>query len=430
MNFAIIADDLTGANDSGVQLAKFDLRTSVLLEMNAEALKEQDAIVLNTDSRSCSSNEAYERVKTASEFIKILSPEVVYKKIDSTLRGNIGAEIDAMYDIFQPDFVIVAPAYPKNGRRIVNGFHYLNDQLLHETEVAVDPKTPVTESFVPKLLGMQTKRTVELVTCGELRSGAEGIAAKLDVLHKSEIPYIVFDSEREQDLQIIVETITTLNYRIVWVGSAGLVEHLSPKFQLDNRAITPSNHESHVVLVVVGSVSGRTRRQLQELLGREDVEGVALQSDQIVTDNGAREREISRVCLLASQVLSRNKHLALYSTASEEDMLRTKQAGIAQSLEVSAISDMISAALGETVDRLLEQFDLSGIVMTGGDTAVQVCQQLGAERLELIGEVETGVPIGRLKGPKELYVVTKAGSFGTDGVLIRSVDMLKGESYS
>jgi D-threonate/D-erythronate kinase len=77
-------------------------------------LSDKDAIIFNTDSRSVSEAEAYKRVKNISEKIKKESFDVVYKKIDSTLRGNIGQEINAMYDVFQPDFVIFAPAYPKN----------------------------------------------------------------------------------------------------------------------------------------------------------------------------------------------------------------------------------------------------------------------------------------------------------------------------
>src|SRR4051812_12242875 len=102
MKFAIIADDLTGANDSGVQLAKIGLKTSVVFRRNMQAVREQEAVVINTDSRSISKGEAYRRVKEAAIILKAFSTEIIFKKVDSTLRGNIGNEIDAVYDVFQP----------------------------------------------------------------------------------------------------------------------------------------------------------------------------------------------------------------------------------------------------------------------------------------------------------------------------------------
>ena len=447
MKFVLIADDLTGANDSGVQLAKCGLKTSVLFQMDAQAAQEQDAVVLNTDSRSVSRAEAYWRVKKASAFVQPLSPDIVYKKIDSTLRGNIGAEIDAVYDTFQPDLVIIAPAYPQNGRKIVNGFHYLHGRLLHETEIAVDPKTPVTESFLPKLLQEQTSRRVALITCSELREGAVAAADKLIGLRESAVPYVVFDSETEEDLLLIVEAVSRSGCRVVWTGSAGLAYHLAVSLSHPVPAATlvaaatastvntvytnyttkaTSHLQDRSVLVVMGSVSARARRQLEELLIQSDMEGVQIQSDLLVSDQMTRKREIERVCELASQVLNRKMSLALYSSAGQDDMAKTKQAGRFHGMEPAQIGDSIAAALGEVAGRLLERFEVDGIVMTGGDTAGHICQRLGAARFELIDEVEGGVPFGKLFGRKELYAVTKAGSFGSEHVLIHAVTRLKG----
>lgn len=66
MKLAIIADDLTGANDSGVQLARHGLKTSVLFDMDEDHITKYDAVVFDTDSRSIAAEKAYERVAGAA----------------------------------------------------------------------------------------------------------------------------------------------------------------------------------------------------------------------------------------------------------------------------------------------------------------------------------------------------------------------------
>lgn len=430
LKIAIIADDLTGANDSGVQLTKNGLKTSVIFNMKDEAVTGQNAVVVDTDSRSVTVGEAYGRVKEATEFLRRNQFDVIYKKMDSTLRGNLGAEIDAIYDTVHPDFVIIAPAFPLNGRITINGFHYLNDQLLHHTEVAVDPKTPVNESYIPKLLLEQTERKVEVITCEELHMGTEYIAARLRKLHEQNIPYLVFDSASEDDLRAIVEFVSQTPYQVVWAGSAGLAHYLpetrTAARDLQHR-IPPISAASEPVLLVIGSVSKESRKQLDFLLDCADVEGIMLRSERAVSATQDLEREKCRVFTEIEHILARGKHIVLYSSGEPEDVQKAVAAGKLRGLDPKQVSSRISVVLGEIAVETLARFDIRRVVLTGGDTAKQVCTQLGTERYELLGEVETGVPIGRLTGFKELYAVTKAGSFGTEEVLLHSVQLLTGE---
>jgi uncharacterized protein YgbK (DUF1537 family) len=212
MKLAIIADDLTGANDSGVQLAKFGLKTSVLFGLDKYAVHESEAVVFDTDSRSINKHEAYNKVYKVMEFLKEQGFQNIYKKIDSTMRGNIGIEIDAVYDSLKPDFVFVVPGYPKNGRKVVKGHHYLNGLALNETEIANDPKTPVTESHIPTLLKQQTNNSVGLIDKELLIKGADMIHDELGKFAKNNVSYIVVDSETEEDLELILHHTKKLNY--------------------------------------------------------------------------------------------------------------------------------------------------------------------------------------------------------------------------
>jgi len=424
MEAVIIADDLTGANDSGVQLARQGLTTSVLLKMDEKAVHGQEGIVLNTDSRSISPAEAYQRVAEAARFMVQFSAKFIYKKIDSTLRGNIGSELDAMFDVFRPDFLIVAPAFPDNGRTTLNGIHYLGGRPVHETEVGADKKTPVTESYVPALLSSQTGRKVALIHYTELRAGKDVLVRRLHELNDEGIPYIVSDAENEADLYMLVEGVERSGYSVVWAGSAGLAKCLpvgahrrNNKSRITQIVATSPERKQELtrrspVLVAIGSITARSRKQLQVLLASPDLVGVKLQSDLLIMEPAEREREIRRVYQAGIDLLRNGLHVVVHVAMDDEEVVHTIKVGQSHGLEVVEISESIAEAIGEIVCQLLQAGDWAGVVMTGGDTATQICKRLGTERVELMGEVELGGPIGRLWGGVGLGGVTKTGRFG------------------
>src|SRR5699024_7193803 len=112
----IIADDLTGANDSGVQLIEEGIDTSVFFDIPERYDNLDNGIVIDTNSRALTKEKAFAVTKQAGEFLKQKGYETIYKKMDSTLRGHIGTELQALYHTFQPTFIFVAPAYPALGR--------------------------------------------------------------------------------------------------------------------------------------------------------------------------------------------------------------------------------------------------------------------------------------------------------------------------
>ncbi|MBS7626658.1 four-carbon acid sugar kinase family protein, partial [Candidatus Bathyarchaeota archaeon] len=165
VEIGVIADDLTGANDTGVQFSKQGLRTIVLTRV--ESLKDMprdiDVIVIDTESRALPSSLAYDRVKIAAEKLVEAEVPIIYKKIDSTLKGNVGSELDGVMDVTGIKTAIVAPAFPANKRITVGGYQLVNQVPLSKTEAAFDPVTPVRESHVPTLIARQSRRKVGYV---------------------------------------------------------------------------------------------------------------------------------------------------------------------------------------------------------------------------------------------------------------------------
>lgn len=429
MKIAMIADDLTGANDSGVQLVRYGLRTTVVMNGMESIPDDSDVVIFDTDSRALPQQEAYRKVKEISTFLKKKSFDVIYKKIDSTMRGNIGAEINALYEVFQPDFVIIAPGFPTNGRQIIDGFHYLNGRLLHETEVGQDPKTPVKESYIPKLVMDQTQREVRLITHQQLSLGASIIKEQLRQWKQENISYLVFDSSNEQDLKDISTLFSGLHYSVLWVGSAGLAQYLPVMSGFRNE----QNHlqlpkASSPVMLVAGSVSRVTRHQLDKVLTNPNVEAVEVNSSLLVMDRHSRQKECDRAYNEALDALGHHRHVALFSSGSPEDIKNARYFGLQAGLNSTEVSNMISCCLGEIAAGLIENCEISRVVLTGGDTARQVFNQFQATGLDLLDEVEPGIPVGRLNGKKELFVITKAGGFGSELSLSKAIKKLEGEA--
>lgn len=425
MRISVISDDLTGASDCGGQLIRYGFQVSVILEPQAEGLRSKDAVIIDTDSRSVTSEEAYGRVKEACESLQGEPFDIIYKKIDSTMRGNIGQEINAVYDVFRPDLVVIAPGFPQNGRTIEEGIMYLGGKPLHETEVARDPKTPVRDSLITRLIQEQAGREVGHLSRGDLQQTSEHVAAKLASMQERGVVYVVADSADVSDLERLVRHMLGTGKSVIWVGSAGLMNVLPLAYGLEPepKPVTIPAHETPVLLVV-GSVSAIGRKQLERLLQEPDVAGIEIRSEEIIREEASREAEWSRVLLEAEAALKSGHHIALYSS---NDVDRTQRLGQELGYSLVDISNRISRVLGEWAMALADQYDLRRMFLTGGDTARQVFQQLKADEFHLLDEVESGIPLGavRISG-KDIYAVTKAGNFGSESAMIKAARKLQG----
>ncbi|MGG4142397.1 four-carbon acid sugar kinase family protein [Paenibacillus algorifonticola] len=428
MKIAIIADDFTGANDSGVQFARSGLKASVLLNFaeDAPAAFDDDVVIIDTDSRSLGAQEAYDRVRTAAEFVKAKPFDVIFKKVDSTLRGNFGAEFDALQDVLQPDFIVCTPAYPEYNRTVRDGSLYLNGQLLHETEFALDPKTPITVSSIPELIHRQSKRASALISSADMALGHAHLKQRLAELAAEKCHYLVFDAQSEQELRGIVALFEGLEYRIVWAGSAGLAGCLTEAGEAVQENVLELATSAAPVLAVIGSVNFKTRQQLALLLAEPQIAGVRLKAHVMVAPDAACNTELKRVYAAAALALEQGRPVVLYSSGEPEEIRLAMEAGSRLGMGQTEVSDRIAEALGCTAATLVEAYGLNRLILTGGDTAKQFCSFAGMEKFRLLGEVETGVPIGLFSGAKEVYGVTKAGGFGSEDVFVRTLHLLQG----
>jgi uncharacterized protein YgbK (DUF1537 family) len=385
---AIIADDLTGAADAGVQLVRSGYRTAVVFHGEKVPAGDFDAVSFDTDSRDMPTGFAAKRVVEAARMVH--GARLVYKKLDSTLRGNVAAELPAALGAARRPRVVVAPAFPAAGRTTVGGTQLVYGVPVDETEMANDPHTPVRVAHVPTLLAGA------FPSVGAL--GVEDLANPERVrraLEESEC--VVADAERDSDLEALVQAVPDPT-GVLWAGSAGLALALGNLYP-GARARDAGERRAPVrpVLVVVGSLSAVAREQIRRLVQEHGEVAVPIEADALED--------------------------AFFAA---RDVLAGRACAVVHSPEVEgeASGTSVVRSLAEVAALLSERGLFEGLVLTGGATAAGVARRLGASGIRLQGEVEAGVPIGTLIGPTPYPVVTKAGGFGGPATLVKSVEAL------
>ena len=221
-DWAVIADDFTGAMDTGLQFAKSGLSTVFDL---GGASGEYDALVLSSNSRSLDPDSARSATRDVAERAVSLGARV-YKKIDSTLRGNIGPELEVVLQAAGVRGMVIAPAFPAQGRSTAGGTQFLRGVPVSRTEASRDPVAPVTEDHLPTLLESTSRLRAGHVALDAVRSTPRTLASRLTKLSEEGAHIIVADAETDSDLNAIAEAIKLARMDKLSAGSAGLAERL------------------------------------------------------------------------------------------------------------------------------------------------------------------------------------------------------------
>lgn len=420
----VIADDLTGANDTGVQFCKAGLRAQVLLEPDTGTwVKEADVVVIDTDSRALPPEKAAARVREACGLARRIGDPEIYKKVDSTLRGNIGPEIAAACEEFRPEIAVIAPAYPQTGRNTVDGCQLLHGIPVSQTEIGQDPKTPVKEAHIPDLLSAAAPGRVALVPQKVVTEGPEAIYSAMREAVDAGKNWVVADAAATEDLENIARAARRFN-RILWVGSAGLAEQMAPHKRNGEAVGTCKRPVAcRRILVVAGSVSMVTQQQVKQYEAESSAGNSVVDAVAAVQDPS---REAARLVESVGPFLAGGK--AILSCLNSPAVVAAAGAAAANAgLPTGSAGERIAAAIGLTVAELVRQ-GVDGLFLTGGETAVSCCRLLGATGIEICREVVPGIPLGRILGGEYhgLPIVTKAGAFGDCRAIADSVTALQG----
>lgn len=415
----IVTDDFTGANDTGVQFSKRHLRSIVITNKDNlnKSLKDCDVLVVDTESRFDDKDTAYRKTYEIGKIAKAENIKYFYKKLDSTFRGNIGAEIAGMMDSLEIQHAIIVPALPSNERITKNGNVYVRGVLLAETEIADDPKSPVRESYIPDIILHQTDKKTEVITYEDVLSGKQNLIQKVQQHIKNGINMIVIDAQEQEDLDLIASAITALREKVLFVGSSGLAGCL-PKY-FDIKKEKKSN------IIIAGSVSEVTRKQINYVM--EKLAGTLIDVETEKLFSKERHQEKNRILAIIKESSRKGEDVIIRSASSKAIVTESFEKGQKFGLDKYKVSETIASFLGEIARYIIQEIKINGILFTGGDTAIKAAQCLHISGTIIQDEILPGIPYGYFDEEqyKNIIIVTKAGGFGNEDAIFQVLDFLK-----
>jgi len=413
----VIADDLSGAADCGIACARHGLSTLVVLGDTADEI---DTDVLSVDGNTRHLDSAKAAAETARLVRKYIRDEgqLLFKKLDSTLRGNVAAELAAALEARrgvalnrERIVAVLAPAFPANGRTTSSGWQLVHGKPLEETELWQRESLPA-QSHIPGILREAGLRPA-LIGLNSIRSSKEALQGAMKTL-SADTDVLVCDAETDQDLSAIADASMVLGRSTIWAGSAGLAYHLPqaagfaygvgyPPVSFLDQPLA-----SGPTLFVVGSLSSVSREQVKVLAASSDVLTFNIPPNTLLageTSPDWREHELA-----LKQAFDAGRDVAVVPGA--EFCNRT-------------MGQLLSAALARMVETYADR--IGGLVATGGESARAVLETWGVHRLRLVSELEAGLACSVTEGWRGLLpVLTKAGAFGTPQTLLNCCEFLHG----
>lgn len=368
MNLGIIADDFTGANDVGLQLSKYGIKIESLI--NLENMPKY--FVYSTETRNAKENEAKKKLNETFKILKSKNVDKIYKKIDSTLRGNVKAEIDILLENLESnEKIAVVLAFPRLGRVVKEGKLWIDGVELKDTVFAKDPYWKLESSEVLNYFGG------ELLSIKELYS--ENIESLIEN-KKSKI--IVFEAESNEDLDKISKLLIEKKLDRNLVASAGIME-----FMLKNWGF-----EQEKILVVSGSCNriniNQTKLFIEEY--KPNIYDYYVDEDQIILTEG-----------------------------QEGYILRSIREGEERS---SKDIEIIKKSIAQKAKEICQKEKIKKIVLSGGDISIAFMEVFGINKLEILSEIETGIGFGI---NNEWQLIMKPGGYGSEKIYDKMYSFLK-----
>lgn len=386
----IVADDLTGAMDSAGPFAETGVDTWVVaapMQCDPATIARARVVSVNTDSRHLPAAQAATRVRDIVRHFGPRSFDVVVKKIDSTLRGNVVTETLALLEASGRRAAVIAPAFPAQGRIVKNGVVHVNGVTLAETAFARDALSP------PPLTSLQE-------AFAEARQGLDvAIAsAAADFSVGTNIRIWIADGVTDADLAATVSAVQQHLDELLLAGSAGITNPLARAcFGAAGSQAAPEKLTGSIVFAV-GSRAVQSAEQVESLMQEPGTRVLRAPNGRLLQ----REFPVTRNLVLQ----------ATTNDAGEEG----------DALEVAA--DMARNAI-DAVRRTRAQ----ALVATGGDTAIAILTLSGNPALQVLGDLMPGIPYARiLVDGAPLWLVTKAGGFGGRDTFSQIARRLRAES--
>jgi len=421
----IIADDLTGANDTGAILAQDGLKVgTILITSDIKKFKDFDALCISTNSRGMLLTDAYEKVKNAANLFTNKKDLFISKRIDSTLRGNVGSEIDSIIESLGNDtIVIVVASFPSSGRVCIGDYLLVNGVPLENTEVAKDPTSPVNSSRVTEIIKKQSKYNVGYIPLDKVLKGADVI--KHEVVEKAkDNKIIVIDARTDKDINEIAKACVETKLRFV-ASDPGPFTAAVAKILYKKEGEVKTRQK---VLCGIGSASNLTREQLKFLKLKNNPLIIKTNTIDFLNED-AKETEIKRVVTEIIEKENNYSLLVVTTTIDESDVLDFSKIEKKYSLNKKQCANLITDAIATIVYRIIEKLGnkIGGVYTSGGDVSEDFCTKIGASGFDIKDEVIPLAIYSRIIGGifDNKPIITKGGLVGAKDTLVECINYMQ-----
>ncbi|MEX2805106.1 four-carbon acid sugar kinase family protein [Streptococcus sp. H31] len=404
LKLLIIADDFTGALDTGVQFSDQGIETLVTTNKDIDfhsLAPDLEVLVIDSESRYLSFEASYTLISSIIQKAKSHGVAYIYKKVDSALRGNISSELKALADQFPDEKIAFVPAFPAIDRIVKNGELLIDGRPVAESVFASDPYEPVTESNIAKRL--QEEASLASVLCSK-ESPSFGAAAE---------QILLFDSETDDDLRVIAQHLAQQTLLKLSVGCAGFAKYLPA--QLFPQKKRQRYTIDFPLLVISGSVNPITHRQI-DYAEKQQAARFSLQTAQLTAEDFWDSRQGQD--LLGRYLVAIKKHdLAVFETLNAAALSDFSDKDEKEKIQ-PAFRFQIGRSLGKIAKYFLEKKLERTLFFIGGDTLFQSMQVLGLDEIQPLSELYPGVVLSLIvwQGQK-IQLITKSGGFGQPDLL-------------
>ena len=408
LRLGAIADDLTGATDLALMLARggMSVKQVVGVPTDPAVLAGADVVVVSLKSRTIPAIEAVEQSLAAARSLLAAGAEQLFFKycstFDSTNDGNIGPVIDALLDLLGEDRTLACPAFPTNKRTVYKGYLFVGNQLLADSPMKDHPLTPMRDANLVRVLGRQTDRNVRLVDIDAVRGSALGAA--LDA------PGIaIVDALEDADLVAVGRAAASMR---LLTGGSGMAMGLPANWGIvPGAAVTRRPAPPGKAAILAGSCSVTTRRQVETTI----CAGFSgLQLDPIEIAEGRQS-----VAAALQFALDAPSTPLIYASAAPESVTRSQEKlgrDHAGAVVEKFLSDLAPLLVQKGFDRL---------IIAGGETSGAVVEGLGLTALDVGPEIDPGVPwMYSSAGGKPIAIALKSGNFGAETMFVEAWDIL------
>lgn len=388
----VLADDYTGALDTGVQFASYRCKVKVIhqfAQFSSSIDGDTDVLIYDTETRHVSPQEAYDIVYKIARYAFEKKVPCIYKKADSALRGNVGAEIEAIMAAYESQEMIFLPSLPKMNRILKEGILYIEGIPVGESIFAKDPFNPIKKSHIQDILGAQTKVPVQLMKANALPcdDGSPKIYA--------------YDAESMDEIFQITTSLQSADHLNVLAGCAGFAEVLSQFLFSDN-----SNEKRitnlHPAVVLCGSLNDKSLEQIDYAV-KKGFLAYVLSVKELLSEDFF---ESSQWGFMHQQILS-------VIQRGDSVILRTEEA-LDEAEELGILSSRIAERLGEIGKYLASEEIVQNLYIIGGDTLFGFIYTSDIQEVVPMEERNAGVVVSEIvvSGQKK-YLISKSGGLGT-----------------